>query len=142
MRGSRAAVVAAVAGVLVALAPAASAQARPRIAGLQVTQTGLGPPGPDYEVEVAARVRVCAQRGRVTVRVREQDTTFETPPTVNATQFRRFTRTQRSRCQTHEVSWILGDRFFGVGVYRLRFQVADRQGALSPSVFRKFETGD
>jgi hypothetical protein len=36
----------------------------------------------------------------------------------------------------------LGDRFFGVGVYRLRFQAVDRDGVASTSVFRRFQATD
>jgi hypothetical protein len=138
MRRSAGAVIAA---LTVSLSTAsATASARPHIATLRATLTGVGPPGTGYEVIVTGGLRVCAQNGRLTVRVREQSTGFDDPPTVTAQNFRKFFLRQRQRCQRHVVRWKLGDRFFGIGVYRLRFQVQDADGELSRSVFRKFET--
>jgi hypothetical protein len=93
-------------------------------------------------VAVAGHVRVCAQKGRLVVRVREQLTGFDDPPTLVAQNFRKLSTRQSARCQTHVVRWKLGDRFFGVGVYRLRFQAVDRDGVASTSVFRRFQTTD
>jgi hypothetical protein len=120
----------------------ASALARPSIASLRVTQTAVGEAGPGYSVVVAGHVRVCAQKGRLVVRVREQLTGFDDPPTLVAQNFRKLSTRQSARCQTHVVRWKLGDRFFGVGVYRLRFQAVDRDGVASTSVFRRFQTTD
>jgi hypothetical protein len=125
-----------------ALALPASALARPSIAGLRVTQTAVGAAGPNYSVMVAGHVRVCAQKGRLIVRVREQLTGFDDPPTLVSENFRRVSARQTGRCQTHVVRWKLGDRFFGVGVYRLRFQAVDRDGVASRAVFRRFQTTD
>lgn len=122
------------------IAAAADAGARPRIERLRATLTGVGPPGTGYEVIVTGSMRVCAQTGRLVVRVREQNTGFDNPPTVTAENFRKFFLRQRARCQRHVVRWELGDRFFGIGVYRLRFQAVDRDGEFSRSVFRRFET--
>jgi hypothetical protein len=91
---------------------------------------------------VAARVRVCAQSGPLVLRVREQSTRFDDPPTVVAENFRKLSAHRGARCQAHVMRWKLGDRFFGVGVYRLRFRALDRDGVASTSVFRKFETTD
>ena len=134
--------VAAAAWLVPALALPASALARPSIASLRVTQTAVGAAGPNYSVMVAGHVRVCAQKGRLVVRVREQLTGFDDPPTLVSENFRHVSARQTARCQTHVVRWKLGDRFFGVGVYRLRFQAVDRNGVASRAVFRRFQTTD
>jgi hypothetical protein len=123
-------------------ATAGGAQARPRIAALHAGLTGVGETGASYEVIVSTRLRACAQRGRLVVRVREQNTGFDDPPTLVAERYRKFFLRQTARCQTHAIRWKLGDAFFGIGVYRLRYQLVDRDGAFSRSAFRHFETYD
>jgi hypothetical protein len=122
--------------------PAKDALARPAITSARAAITGVGSPGPSYTVRVGAELRVCAQRGRLVIRVREQNTGFDDPPTVVAEKFRKVFLRQRTRCETHVIEWKLGDSFFGIGVYRLRFQAVDRDSVFSRSVFRKFETTD
>jgi len=107
-----------------------------------VSLVGVGAYGADYSVRVSARLRICAQKGRLVIRVREQNTGFDDPPTVVAENFRKFFKRQRRACQTYSMDWKLGDSFFGIGVYRLRFQAVDRNGEISKSEFRQFETGD
>lgn len=117
----------------------AGADARPAITTLHWTQTGTTP-GAGYEVIESATMRVCARRGRLVLRVREQETGYD--GTVSAQHFRKSFRRQTARCQTHTLRWTLGDAFFGVGVYRLRFTVTDSAGVTSRPVFRKSATGD
>ena len=75
---------------------ASEASARPRIASANVSLVGVGEYGPDYSVRVNARLRICAQKGRLVIRVREQNTGFDDPPTVVAENFRKFFKRQRS----------------------------------------------
>jgi hypothetical protein len=119
-------------------APSAPAAVQPRITSASVGVAGHNP-GADYFVTVTVRARVCAAKGPVTLRVREQlnlggDTISE--------HFRRYAARNSARCQTHRIVYKLGDAFFGIGTYQVRLQASDRFGRRSRSVFRTHDTND
>jgi hypothetical protein len=119
--------------------PASSSVVRPRITFLRLVEKGYNP-GPDYYVTETVTLRACAARGHLSLRVRERKEGGD--GSIIAEHFRAFGLRQGQRCQTHTARWKLGDSFFGIGYYRLRFTVIDRFGRRSPAVFRQEFTGD
>jgi hypothetical protein len=92
---------------------------RTRIASMKMKLRGSTPPGSDYIVTVAVRLRVCGQAGNVVLRVTET----LSPPRHNhpvwARAHRDVHRSQGSRCDSHRFTFQLADKFFGYGRYRV-----------------------
>jgi hypothetical protein len=118
---------------------AGAAVVSPRTRSFGHSLEGIGPPGPTYYVLVSAHFRACTAKGRLAVRIRERK---EIGGYVKAEHFRRFSVAQRRRCTRHAVTWRLGDRFFGIGYYKLRLKVKDRFGRESEPRFSSHFTAD
>lgn len=126
---------------LAAFAAPAGAVVWPRITAAHLSQRGQGAPGPNYQVLVSARQRVCAAKGRLTLLVRERKYLGDLADPL-AEHFRRRRVRHARRCQWHTFQWVLGERFFGVGTYSVRMKVRDRYGRESRAVFRSSTTLD
>ena len=113
--------------------------ADPRIRSMRMRLTGHGKPGASYYVRVAIRLRVCGVRGRSRVTFNETlgsgGTTFSED--THTTSFR-----QVARCQTRTFKWKLRDEFFGVGTYKVRATVSDKDAQFSNTMSRSQTTID
>jgi hypothetical protein len=111
----------------------------PTIRRMRMWMTGHGAPGPRYFVRVHVRLRVCAERGRSEVVIKQTKR-------VSGQTFAEYTRTirfrQRFRCQRHTFHWRLRDEFFGVGTYKVAATVWDKDFQFSRTVSRKLVTND
>jgi hypothetical protein len=125
-----------------ALAVPALAAGGPSVKSLHLHLEGHGPPGPNYFVTVEPKIRVCAKQGPVRLVVREQNTGFDDPPTIVATNSRTFVRNQHKPCQVYTPSWRLQLKFFGIGIYKVRVRAIDKDGEGSRTVTDTIRTYD
>jgi len=126
-------------GALPAAAPTAGLHADPSIKAMRLWSTGHGDPGPDYFVRVHLRLRVCAVRGDMKVRVHE---TLRIGSNTFGDHRRALEYRQSAHCQRRTFKWRLRDEFMGVGTYRVAANVRDHDGQVSETRSRKLVTID
>jgi len=126
-------------GALPGAAPAAGPHADPTIKAMRLWSTGHGDPGPDYFVRVHLRLRVCAVRGDMKVRVHE---TLRIGSNTFGDHRRALEYRQSAHCQRRTFTWRLRDEFMGVGTYRVAANVRDHDGQVSETRSRKLVTID
>ena len=123
-------------------APADAAPPRTRIVAMGLKLRGNGPPGPNYTVTVIVRVRVCGRPGSVRLNITEKSS----PPGRNRPVLEKNKRVRvrehGERCQTHRVTWRLGDRFFGVSRYRVGVRARTSGRGWSAPEARHIDTYD
>jgi hypothetical protein len=126
-------------GALPAAAPAAGPHADPEIKAMRLWSTGHGDPGPDYFVRVHLRLRVCAVRGAMKVRVHE---TLRIGGNTFGDHRRTLGYRQSAHCQRRTFKWRLRDEFLGVGTYRVAANVRDHDGQVAETRSRQLVTID
>lgn len=113
--------------------------ADPKIKRMRMWMTSHNPRPNGYFVRVHIRLHVCAVRGR-------SEVVFRETKRLGGQTFGEHTRTlrfrQRVRCQSRTFRWKLRDEFFGIGTYRVRATVRDKDAQSSKTVSRKFVTLD
>ncbi len=109
---------------------------RMKLRGFMDSDTGA------YEVEVAVRLRVCGRAGLVAYHITETSS----PPGRNDPVFARSRNTveqdQLYRCDTHRITWILQDKFFGISRYRVGVRARTTGRDWSQAVARHVDTYD
>jgi hypothetical protein len=110
----------------------------PRIRDMRLWLTGHNP-GHDYFVRVHVKLRICAVRGHAEVKIAETKG-------AGGHRFAEHARTlnfeQMRACNTRSFRWKLRDEFFGVGTYKVKATVWDKDFQSSRPVSRRQTTLD
>ena len=120
----------------------ASAPRRTRITAMRMKLRGVGTPGAGYDVEVAIRVRVCGRVGAVAFHITEAASPPDRNGPILARRRHAVTQDQIARCDTHRITWILQNKFFGVSRYRVSLRARTTGRAWSRVASQHVDTYD
>ena len=88
------------------------------------------------------RVRVCGRPGSVAFHITETGSPPDRNHLVFARRRRAVIRDQLGRCDTHRITWVLQDKFFGVSRYRVALRARTTDRGWSAVASRHIDTYD